>query len=67
MHDGRFDSLEKVLDHYSRDVKAHPNLDGRARRARGLSDRDKAAIVAFLKTLSDQKFITDPKFSDPFQ
>jgi cytochrome c peroxidase len=67
MHDGRFDSLEKVLDHYSRDVKSHPNLDGRARRGRNLSEGDKAALVAFLKTLSDEKFITDPRFSDPFQ
>jgi cytochrome c peroxidase len=67
MHDGRFDTLEKVIDHYSKDVKSHPNLDGRVRRARNLSDRDKAALVAFLKTLSDQKFIEDPKFSDPFK
>jgi cytochrome c peroxidase len=29
--------------------------------------REKAALVAFLKTLSDQKFLTDPKFSDPFE
>jgi cytochrome c peroxidase len=66
MHDGRLDSLEAVIDHYTRDVKNHPNLDGRARR-RNLSRDDKAALVAFLKTLTDQKFITDPKFSDPFQ
>jgi cytochrome c peroxidase len=66
MHDGRLATLEAVLDHYSRDVKNHPNLDGRARR-RNLSNRDKADIIAFLKTLTDEKFITDPKFSDPFQ
>jgi cytochrome c peroxidase len=67
MHDGRFATLEDVVDHYSRDVKAHPNLDGRVRRRLNLRDPDKAALVAFLKTLSDRKFITDPKFSDPFQ
>jgi cytochrome c peroxidase len=66
MHDGRLETLEKVIDHYTREVKNHPNLDGRARR-RNLSNNDKAALVAFLKTLTDQKFITDPKFSDPFQ
>ncbi len=27
MHDGRFDTLEKVIDHYSKGVKPHPNLD----------------------------------------
>jgi cytochrome c peroxidase len=67
MHDGRFDTLEKVIDHYSQDVKNHPNLDGRVRRRLNLSSAEKTALVSFLKTLSDPKFIADPKFSDPFQ
>jgi len=67
MHDGRFTTLEAVIDHYSKDVKAHPNLDRRLRRRGNFSDSQKAALVAFLKTLSDRNFITDPKFSDPFQ
>jgi cytochrome c peroxidase len=66
MHDGRFDTLEKVIDHYSKEVKPHPNLDFRMRRLH-FTDSEKAALVAFLKTLTDQKFLTDPKFSDPFQ
>jgi cytochrome c peroxidase len=67
MHDGRLDTLAKVIDHYSRDVKPHPNVDGRVRAPRNFNDAEKAALVAFLKTLSDPKFITDPKFSDPFR
>jgi cytochrome c peroxidase len=67
MHDGRFATLEAVIDHYSKDVKQHPNLDGRLRRRLNFDDAQKAALVAFLKTLSDTKFLTDPKFSDPFQ
>jgi cytochrome c peroxidase len=67
MHDGRFATLEEVIDHYSRNVKPHPNADGRVRRRLDFTDAEKAALVAFLKTLSDTKFITDPKFSDPFQ
>jgi cytochrome c peroxidase len=67
MHDGRLATLEAVIDHYSKDVKPHPNLDGRLRRRLNFDDAQKAALVAFLKTLSDPKFITDPKFSDPFQ
>jgi cytochrome c peroxidase len=67
MHDGRFDTLEKVVDHYSTGVKNHPNADGRLRRGLRLNDREKASLVAFLKTLTDQKFLTDPRFSDPFQ
>jgi cytochrome c peroxidase len=67
MHDGRFATLEAVIDHYSRDVKRHPNLDFRLRRRLNFTDSEKAALVAFLKTLSDEKFLTDPKFSDPFR
>jgi cytochrome c peroxidase len=67
MHDGRFATLEAVVDHYSKEVRAHPNLDGRLRRRRSLSDSQRSALVAFLKTLSDRAFLTDPKFSDPFQ
>src|SRR5262249_19783635 len=66
MHDGRFDTLDKVIDHYSKEVKLHPNLDPRMRRL-NFTDSEKAALVAFLKTLTDQEFLTDPKFSDPFQ
>ena len=66
MHDGRFDTLEKVIDHYSKGVQPHPNLNPRVRRL-NFTDSEKAALVAFLKTLTDRKFLTDPKFSDPFQ
>jgi cytochrome c peroxidase len=66
MHDGRFDTLDKAIDHYSKEVKPHPNLDPRMRRL-NFTDSEKAALITFLKTLTDQKFLTDPKFSDPFQ
>ena len=72
MHDGRFAKLEDVVEHYSTGLKRHPNLDGRLNgpAANGgfrFSTGEKAALVAFLKTLSDPKFLTDPKFSDPFK
>jgi cytochrome c peroxidase len=66
MHDGRFDTLEKVIDHYSKEVQPHPNLDPRVRRLH-FTDSEKAALVAFLNTLTDPKFLADPRFSDPFQ
>jgi cytochrome c peroxidase len=66
MHDGRFDTLDKVIEHYSKEVKPHPNLDPRMQRL-NFTASEKAALIAFLKTLTDQKFLTDPKFSDPFQ
>jgi cytochrome c peroxidase len=67
MHDGRLADLGAVIDHYSRDVKPHPNVDGRVRRRLDFSIGERDALVAFLKTLTDPKFITDPKFSDPFR
>jgi cytochrome c peroxidase len=67
MHDGRLATLEDVIDHYSKNVKPHPNVDGRVRRRLNFDDAQKAALVAFLKTLTDKKFITDPKFADPFE
>jgi cytochrome c peroxidase len=66
MHDGRFDTLEQVIDHYSKAVKPHPNLHPRVRRL-NFTDSEKAALVAFLKTLTDHTFLSDPKFSDPFR
>jgi cytochrome c peroxidase len=78
MHDGRFATLEDVVDFYSDAVQPHPNLDpqligGRPGqrnprpRLMRLSEADKAALVAFLKTLTDHELARDPKFSDPFE
>jgi cytochrome c peroxidase len=66
MHDGRLATLEAVIDHYSSGGKNHPNRDIRIQPLH-FTDSEKAALVAFLKTLTDRSFLTDPKFSDPFQ
>lgn len=75
MHDGRFQTLEEVIEHYDNGVEAHPNLDNRLR-VRGMMNRpkrlnlnqeEKEALVAFLNTLTDFNFINDEKFSDPFK
>jgi cytochrome c peroxidase len=67
MHDGRFSTLKAVVDHYSEGVKAHPNLGPQLSRPLKFTDSEKAALIVFLKTLTDPKLLTDPKFSDPFQ
>jgi cytochrome c peroxidase len=73
MHDGRFSSLEEVMEHYSTGIEDHPNLDFRLRGSNGntkqmnISEVDKKAIIAFLNTLSDFNVVTDPKFSSPFK
>jgi cytochrome c peroxidase len=66
MHDGRFPTLEAVLDHYSSGGKNHPNKDVRVQPLRFTSS-EKAALIAFLETLTDEKFLSDPKFADPFK
>ena len=73
MHDGRFTTLEEVVEHYSSGVKNHPNLSPPLRLPNGqprlanLSVQDKAALVAFLKTLTDVNILSDVKFSNPFK
>lgn len=109
MHDGRFKTLEEVVNHYNSGIKSHPNLDWRLvdmsafdvdvtsllelgldpvifvqdededpaiealfQNQRlpvrlNLSETDKSNLIAFLKTLTDEEFISDSRFSDPFE
>lgn len=56
MHDGRFAMLEEVIDHYSSPVPLSETLDPNLSKhptGLGLSEADKAVLIAFLKTLSD--------------
>lgn len=95
MHDGRFNSLEEVVEHYNSNVKSHTNLSsivagfswfgnnggivvptgcwscgvngfGTTFKPLELNQEQKGDLVAFLKTLTDESFITDKKFSSPF-
>lgn len=77
MHDGSMATLEDVLDFYAaggRNITSGPYAgDGRAHPNKSdliasidLSQQDKADLVAFLKTLTDHEFLTNPKFSNPF-
>lgn len=67
MHDGSLKTLSEVIDHYAK--------GGRARNAARtdpliqpftITEQEKADIIAFLESLTDQTFITNPKFSDPW-
>lgn len=71
MHDGRFSSLAQVIEHYNSGVRNSNNLDNRLRNGGGvrrlnLSNNEKQALVDFLLTLTDETFINDEKFSNPF-
>lgn len=71
MHDGRFETLEDVMEHYSTGVQDHPNLDERLKTADDLllhiTPQEKKAIIAFLHTLTDTEMVTNPIFANPFQ
>jgi len=73
MHDGRFKTLEEVVEHYSSGIKPHAHLDVKFTNGKGnikplnLNSIEKKAIVAFLKTLTDPEMIKDPKWSNPFR
>lgn len=72
MHDGRFATLAEVVDFYASGVRDGPALDPRLRQDNGprrldLSAADRAALVAFLRTLDDPALATDPRFGDPFR
>src|SRR6185503_13226753 len=67
MHDGRFATLREVIDHYDHGMQfKHPNgvieqLDHH------MTEEDKVALEAFLRTLTDTVMVQDPRFSDPFE
>jgi cytochrome c peroxidase len=71
MHDGRFATLAEVIQHYNNGVQNSQFLDNRLRQGNGvrrlnLTPQESQALVDFLNTLTDNNFITDEKFSDPF-
>ncbi len=73
MHDGRFNTLEQVVEHYNSGIKAHPNLDNTLKQPNGspiqlnLTNAQKASLVAFMKTLTDPTIATNTKWSNPFK
>ena len=71
MHDGRFQTLEEVIEHYNSGVLYSGTLDESMDHnllpgGLQLSEQDKADLVAFLQTLTDNAFVNDERFSDPF-
>ena len=71
MHDGRFKTLDEVLDFYSEGVQQSANVDSKMEFAhRGgvaLTRDEKQKILKFLLTLSDSAFINDREFGNPFK
>ena len=69
MHDGRFQTLEQVLEHYNNGVQVSSTLDPAIDQTRTtglrLTAQDKLDLIAFLKTLTDQQFINNTEYTNP--
>jgi cytochrome c peroxidase len=64
MHDGRFATLEQVIDYYASGGGSSP---GKSPRIRGfaISESEGRDLVAFLESLTDEAFLSDPRFAEP--
>jgi cytochrome c peroxidase len=69
MHDGRFETIEEVIDHYSEGVKWSPTIDPLMKQvSQGgirLTDEEKQNLISFLKVLTDSTFVKNPDLSHP--
>lgn len=65
MHDGRFETLEQVLNHYISGIVISPTLDTLLTNGIPLTNQEKQDIINFLYTLTDYEFLYDKKFDDP--
>jgi cytochrome c peroxidase len=69
MHDGRFQTLDEVIEHYSSGVHISPTIDPLIEFANQggvqLSTEEKYLLKKFLLTLTDNSFVSNPKFKDP--
>lgn len=72
MHDGRFGSLEAVIQHYNNGIQPHANLDSLLKDEQGfpkqlqLSEQEVDALLEFLRSLTNEHLLFDEKWSDPF-
>lgn len=65
MHDGRFQTLEEVLDHYASGGHYAENIDANIRPFT-LTEQEKKELIAFMNTFTDEEFVNNPNFKDPF-
>ncbi len=77
MHDGSIETLSEVLDHYAsggRHIESGPHRgDGSSSPLKSsliggfsLTEDERASVLAFLESLTDESFLTEPRFADPW-
>ena len=69
MHDGRFSTIDDVINHYSEGLVNSPTIDPLMKAVNDggvhITDDEKADLKAFLLSLSDPEFIANPDFQNP--
>jgi cytochrome c peroxidase len=65
MHDGRFKKLSQVINYYMMGIVQHKTLSAELRKGVYFTSDEKVELLAFLNTLTDKEFITNPKFLPP--
>ncbi len=65
MHDGRFFTIDQVLEHYNSGIQAHANLDAQLQNGIPLTADDKKHLKRFLETLNDYELLGDKILSEP--
>jgi len=69
MHDGRFQTLEEVIEFYTSGLKYSPTIDPLMTKVNGRADmtaQEKSDLIEFLKALTDSTFVSNPEFASPF-
>ena len=66
MHDGRFQTIDEVFNHYGGGVKNAPNRD-RNLQNQPISPFYRKALLAFIDTFEDTTFLHNPEFKNPFE
>ena len=68
MHDGRFETIEEVINHYSEGLKPSETIDPLMKKIDiggvNLTENDKIDLKAFLLTLTDYDFINNTNFKE---
>lgn len=64
MHDGRFRTLDEVLDHYGSGIVITPSLDPRLSSGITLTVQQREDLKSFLVTLNDSSFVSDARFTE---
>ncbi len=72
MHDGRFDDLHAVIEHYNNNIQPHTDLDSKLTNGgspvtMSLTSLDVDALAAFLGTLTSKSLMTEERYSNPFK